>query len=135
MMVCATERAGRIVYRVMRSTLRCVTWLVPLCAVLSSCTKSAPDHSTPMSVCRAHLSGVVAAQAFTVTEVTEVGPRPVPAVRGHLGQYYGASSVSLCLVPGAGSDGLFDAVAITPDGAKHVVWQQGGGGEQFIFPS
>ena len=88
-----------------------------------------------MSVCRAHLSGVVNAQAFTVREVTEVGPRPVPAVPGHLGKYHGATPVSLCLVPVAGSVGSYNAVAITPDGAKHVVWQQGGSGKQFIFPS
>jgi hypothetical protein len=119
---------------IMWPALRCVACFLSLDAVLSSCTQSAPDHGPPLSVCRAHLSGVVAARASTVREVTEVGPRPIPAVRGHLGKYYGISRVSLCLVPGAGSD-EFVAVAITPDGSKHVMWRQSGGGKRFMFPS
>lgn len=79
---------------------------------------------TPKAICAQHLGDVIDAQTNTVQGVTEVGPRPRTAPPGRLGAYTGDVPVTLCLVRGSGA--YENAVAITPDGASHVVWRQAG---------
>jgi hypothetical protein len=92
---------------------------------VSACQDDKMEIPTPRSICEAHFPHVIDAESDTVAGVTDVGPqRAPPAARGRLATYTGDTAVTLCLVPG--SNGLDNAVAITPDGATHVVWQQSG---------